>query len=78
MDDGVAVVRRGEVLIGADAVDAVEPLVEAADDAAGDTTMPGCEPVSAPVVSRTVSDCVPAVFRAALKVCTPASAAVKV
>jgi hypothetical protein len=41
--------------------------------------MPASEPLSATVaVSLAVIDCVPAVFRIALKACTPASAAVKV
>jgi hypothetical protein len=47
--------------------------------AAGFTVMPPSVPVRlVVVVSATESDCVPAVFRVALKVCTPASAAVKV
>ena len=45
---------------------------------AGLTVMPPCVPVMLPVAaSAAVSDCVPVVFRVALKVCTPASAAVK-
>ena len=47
--------------------------------AAGLTVMPvSLPPRVAVVVSVTVSDCVPAVFRVALKVCKPWSAAVKV
>ena len=47
--------------------------------AAGFTVMPASVPVRlAVVVSVAVIDCVPAVFSVALKVCIPASAAVKV
>jgi hypothetical protein len=47
--------------------------------AAGLTVMPVWLPVMLPVeVSVAVSDCVPAVWSVALKVCTPWSALVKV
>ena len=46
--------------------------------AIGLTLMPGCVPVPLVVLSVTVSDCVPAVFRMALKLWTPWSAAVNV
>ena len=43
------------------------------------TRMPDCVPVIVEVTaSIAVIDCVPAVFRVALKLCTPLSAAVKV
>src|SRR5260370_42235547 len=46
--------------------------------AAGMTVMPNYESLTPTItLSLTVSDCVPAVFRVALKVCTPASAAGK-
>ena len=47
--------------------------------AAGLTVMPVCVPAPLGItVSLTVMDWLPAVFRVALKVCTPSSAAVKV
>lgn len=47
----------------------------AAGSPAGLTMMPVCDPVML-LVAVAVSDCVPAVFSVALKVCTPASVAV--